>query len=84
MEALDTCPLGPLLNRGLKSNMVAETVDMSHSLWDMYVLKKWEVTEDDVKKVSVYAVTYYFVRIIRKADLRSDTLNEEDDDRAVM
>ena len=50
----------------------------------MYVIKKWEVTEDDLKKVSVYAVTYYFVRIIRKADLRSDTLNEEDDDRAVM
>ena len=50
------------------------------------VTKYWEVTEDDMKKVSVYAVTYYFVRILTMADLIPDTMNEDngDDDPAFV
>ena len=52
----------------------------------MCVTKYWEVTEDDMKKVSVYAVTYYFVWIFMMVDLIPDTMNEDngDDDRAII
>ena len=46
----------------------------------MCVTKYWEVTEDDMKKVSVYAVTYYFVRILMMADLIPDKMNEDNGD----
>ena len=52
----------------------------------MCVTKYWEVTEDDMKKVSVYAVTYYFVWIFMMVDLIPDTMNEDNgnDDRAII
>ena len=44
----------------------------------------WKLTEDDMRKATMSALTYYFVRLIMMVDLKDNTLNQgnEDDEPA--
>ena len=50
----------------------------------MYIANLWKITEDDLKKVSVYAGVYYVARILMMVESRINTMNEENYDRAVV
>ena len=52
----------------------------------MCVSNYWIVTEDYVRKATMSALTYYFLRLIMMVDYRDNTLNEgnEDDEPANM
>ena len=46
----------------------------------MCVSNYWIMTEDDLRKATVYGFTYYFVRLIMMVDHRDSTLDEENED----
>ena len=43
----------------------------------MYIANLWKITEDDLKKVSVYAAVYYVAHILMMLDSGLDAMNEE-------
>ena len=46
----------------------------------MCVSNYWIMTEDDLRKATVYGFTYYLVRLVMMVGHRDSTLDEENDD----
>ena len=50
----------------------------------MNIVNLWEITEVNLKMVTVLAMVYYVARILIIVDSRLAAMNEENDDRAVV